>query len=81
MTEDKIKKVLELSNQRDELRVFQSAIGCDHLHTWRIVTPSFTNGIRVPDILRYEFEKSIERCIESINKKLERVIVFPFSVV
>lgn len=33
MTEDKIKKVLELSNQRDELRVFQSAIGCDHLHT------------------------------------------------
>lgn len=56
MTEDKIKKVLELSNQRDE----PSAIGCDHLHTWRIVTPSFTNGIRVPDILRYEFEKSIE---------------------
>lgn len=55
MTEDKIKKVLELSNQRDELRVFQSAIGCDHLHTWRIVTPSFTDGIRVPDILRYEF--------------------------
>lgn len=73
MTEDKIKKVLELSNQRDELQVFQSAIGCDHLHTWRIVTPSFTDGIRVPDILRYEFEKSIERCIESINKKLEEL--------
>lgn len=73
MTEDKIKKVLELSNKRTELQVFQSAIRCDHLSTWRIVTPSFTNGIRVPDILREEFEKSIERCIESINKELEEL--------
>lgn len=70
MTEDKIKKVLELNNKRAELQVFQRAIRCDHLSTWR---PSFTNGIRVPDILREEFEKSIERCIESINKELEEL--------
>lgn len=52
MTEDKIRKVLELNNQREELQIFRSAIDCSHLYEWRVTTPSFTDGIRVPKFLR-----------------------------
>lgn len=73
MTEDKIGRVLDLTNHRWELQVVKDIITCDQKYELRIVSPSNKTGVHLPRILREELEKSIERCIESINKKLEEL--------
>lgn len=73
MTEDKIKRVLELTDFRWELQVVKDIIACDQKTQLRIVCPSNKTGVRLPMILREELERYIERRIETIYKELKEL--------
>lgn len=73
MTEDKIGRVLDLTNQRWELQVVKDIITCDQKCLLRIVSTSNKTGVCLPMILREELERYIERRIETINKELEEL--------
>lgn len=73
MTEDKIERVLDLTNQRRELQVVKDIIDCDKKYQLRIVSPSNKTGVCLPKILRGELERYIERRIETINKELKEL--------
>jgi hypothetical protein len=44
-------------------------------HWWAFVTPEMLNGGRLdmPDVLREEFVKAVDRSIEKINKLIEEL--------
>lgn len=73
MTEDKIGRVLDLTNHRWELQVVKDIITCDQKYELRIVSPSNKTGVHLPRILQEELERYIERRIETVNKELKEL--------
>lgn len=77
MDTEKAKEARSLLDDLDVLQDFADAVEAEYNHWWSLVTPDIkrfkTDGIHMPEILRYEFADAVNRAIEKTKKKLEEL--------
>jgi len=77
MTKDEAEKVVELSKVISQMEDIKRATEKEKSHWWKFATPDTVRhdeeGLWMPDILRDEFVKSVDKCLEKLNKELEEL--------
>lgn len=74
---DKAKRASEFLSELDRLAEIKKHINKKDNNWWSFLTPSIRNldneGLIMPEILREEFTKAVDRSIEQLEKQIEEL--------
>lgn len=74
---NKAKQVRVFLSELDKLEEIKRQINEEDNHCWSFLTPDIKiwnrDGLRMPEILREEFTKAVDRSIEQLEKQIEEL--------
>ena len=72
---NKAKQAKVFLSELDNLKEIKRHINKEEDHWWSFLTPDIkswdNDGLRMPEILREEFTKAVERSVEQLEKQIE----------
>lgn len=74
---DIAKQVREFLSELDDLKEIKRYIDVEDDHWWSFLTPDIkrldNEGLNMPEILREEFTKAVDRSIKQLEKQIEEL--------
>lgn len=74
---DIVKQARVFLSELDKLEEIKNQIKEEDSNLWAFLTPDIKNwnrdGLRMPEILRKEFTKAVDRSIEQLEKQIEEL--------